>query len=67
MYILNESWDSAVSIVIAYRLDSQGVGVRVPVGTRIFTSPCPLSSGAHPASYPMDTEWSLPRDTMAGV
>jgi hypothetical protein len=29
-------WD----IATGYRLDIQGVGVRVPVGARIFTSPC---------------------------
>jgi hypothetical protein len=34
--------DSAVGIVTGYGLDDRGVGVRVPVGARIFTSPyCP--------------------------
>jgi hypothetical protein len=37
---LNESRDSSVGIVTGYGLDDQGVGVRVPVGARIFTSPC---------------------------
>jgi hypothetical protein len=34
------SRDSEVGIVTGYGLDDQGVGVRVPVGARIFTSPC---------------------------
>jgi hypothetical protein len=34
------SWDSAVGIATGYGLDDQGVGVRVPVGARIFISPC---------------------------
>jgi hypothetical protein len=33
------SRDSAVGIAIAYGLDDRGVGVRVPVGSRIFSSP----------------------------
>jgi hypothetical protein len=32
--------DSVVSIATGYGLDDQGVGVRVPVGSRIFFSPC---------------------------
>jgi hypothetical protein len=32
--------DSAVGIATGYGLDDQGVGVRIPVGARIFTSPC---------------------------
>jgi hypothetical protein len=35
-----ESRDSAVGIATGYGLDYQGVGVQVPVGARIFTSPC---------------------------
>jgi hypothetical protein len=32
------------------------VGVRVPVGSRIFSSPnVQTGSGVHPTSYPMDT------------
>jgi hypothetical protein len=31
--------DSAVDIVTGYGLDDGGVGVRVPVGSRIFSSP----------------------------
>jgi hypothetical protein len=33
------SWDSAVDIATGYRLDDQGGGVQVPVGSRIFSSP----------------------------
>jgi hypothetical protein len=31
--------DRVVSIAIGYGLDDRGVGVRVPVGSRIFSSP----------------------------
>jgi hypothetical protein len=34
------SRDSAVSIATGYGLDDRGVGARVLVGSRIFTSPC---------------------------
>jgi hypothetical protein len=37
--IINESRDSAVSIATGYGLDGRGVGVRVPGGSRIFSSP----------------------------
>jgi hypothetical protein len=34
------SWDSSVSIVTGNRLDNQGAaGVRIPVGSEVFTSP----------------------------
>jgi hypothetical protein len=32
-------WDSAVGIATGYGLDDRGVGIRVPVVLRIFTSP----------------------------
>jgi hypothetical protein len=32
--------DSAVFIATGYELDDREFGVRVPVGSRIFTSPC---------------------------
>jgi hypothetical protein len=35
------SQESAVGIATGYRLDSQGVGVRVPVGARLFSPCCP--------------------------
>jgi hypothetical protein len=34
------SGDSVVGIATGYGLDGRGVGVRVPVGSRIFSSPC---------------------------
>jgi hypothetical protein len=34
------SRDSVVGIVTGYRLDDRGFGVLVPVGLRIFSSPC---------------------------
>jgi hypothetical protein len=33
------SRESAVGIATGYGLDDQGVGVRVPLGSRIFSSP----------------------------
>jgi hypothetical protein len=33
------SRDSVVGIAIGYELDDRGVGVRVPVGSRMFSSP----------------------------
>jgi hypothetical protein len=38
-YFSPRSRDSAVGIAIGYGLDDGGVGVRVPVGSRIFSSP----------------------------
>jgi hypothetical protein len=40
LYIVG-SWqrDSAVGIATGYGLDDRGVGVRVPLGSRIFSSP----------------------------
>jgi hypothetical protein len=32
--------DSSVGVATRYWLDDRGVGVRVPVGSRIFTTPC---------------------------
>jgi hypothetical protein len=34
------SGDTAVGIAMGYGLDDRGVGVRVAVGSRIFSSPC---------------------------
>jgi hypothetical protein len=36
-----ESRDSVVSIATGYRLHDGGVGVRVPAGSKIFSSPRP--------------------------
>jgi hypothetical protein len=63
---VTRSRDSVVDISSGYGLVERGFGVRVPVGTRIFSSPrCP-GFGAHPTSYPMGTggkaagAWSCP-------
>jgi hypothetical protein len=43
-----------------------GVGVRVPVGSRIFTSPyCPDRLWGQPTSYPMGTGDSFPGGEVA--
>jgi hypothetical protein len=44
IYVINywkliRSQDSAVSIATGYGLDEQGIGIRVPVGPRIFSTP----------------------------
>jgi hypothetical protein len=39
LHFFSRSWDSAVGIVTGYGLEDGGVGVRVPVGSRIFSSP----------------------------
>jgi hypothetical protein len=50
------SRNSAVGIAIGYGLDDQGVGVRVPMGSRIFSSRVvQTGSGVHRTSYPMGT------------
>jgi hypothetical protein len=46
----------AIGTATGYGLDDRGVGVRVPVGPRIFSSPrVQTGSGAHPTSYPTGT------------
>jgi hypothetical protein len=50
------SRDSVFGIATGYGLDDQGVGVGVPVGSRIFTSLIvQTGSGVHPTSYTMGT------------
>jgi hypothetical protein len=39
VYVLFSSQDSVVGIATSYWLDDRGIGVRVPVGSRIFSSP----------------------------
>jgi hypothetical protein len=63
-----ESWGSAVDIVNGYWLEDRGVGVQVPVGSRIFASPyIQTGSGLHPTSYPMGTAGSFSGDKAAGA
>jgi hypothetical protein len=38
-FFLTSFWGSIVGIEIGYGLDDRGVGVRVPLGSRIFSSP----------------------------
>jgi hypothetical protein len=48
--------DSAVGITTCYGLDDQRIGVRVPVGSRIFSfHVIQTGSGVHPTSYPVGT------------
>jgi hypothetical protein len=50
------SWDIVVGIATGYGLEGQGVGFRVPVESRIYTSPIVQTvSGVHPTSYTMGT------------
>jgi hypothetical protein len=45
--------DSAVGIATGYGRDDRGVGVRVPVGSRMFSSPrCPNRLCGAPSSFP---------------
>jgi hypothetical protein len=55
------SRDNAVGIAPGYGMDDWGVGVRVPVRSTIFSSPCRLDRfWGPPASYPMDAKMSFP-------
>jgi hypothetical protein len=56
-----KSRDSAAGVSTGYRLDDQGVGVRVPMEQEFsLLHIVHTDTGAHPASYPMDTEGSFP-------
>jgi hypothetical protein len=62
--------DSAVGIATGYGLDNRGVGVgiRVPVGSRIFSSPRrPDRFWGPRASHPMGTEGPFPGNKAAGA
>jgi hypothetical protein len=57
---LNRIRDSAVGIKTGYGLDGRGIGFRVPVEARIFSSSrSPDWFWAHPASYSMGTGGSF--------
>jgi hypothetical protein len=52
--ILSVTHEPAVGIAAGYGLDGQGVGVRVPAGTRVsFLHVVQTGSGTHLASYQM--------------
>jgi hypothetical protein len=60
-YLLTKSRDSAVGIVIGNWLETRGIGGRVQVGSRIFTSSClPDLPWGPPNVYPMDKWVSFP-------
>jgi hypothetical protein len=62
------SRDNVVGIATSYGFDDRGVRVRVPVVSRIFSSPRRPDrlSGSHPSSYPMGTGDSFLGDKAAG-
>jgi hypothetical protein len=53
------SRDSATGIAIGYGLGYQGVGIRVPVGARIFFSPCRPARLWGPPSLLSNGYWGL--------
>jgi hypothetical protein len=62
------SRDSSVGIATGYALNNQGVGVRVPVGSRIFfLHVVQTGSEVHPSSYPMGTGGSFSGGKAVGV
>jgi hypothetical protein len=69
IYMVGRSRDSVVGIATGYELDDQEVRVQVPIGSRIFSSPCcpDRRPGAHSASYPMGTRGSFPGGKVAGA
>jgi hypothetical protein len=52
LHVYMGSRDSAVGIATGYGLDDWAVGVRVPVGSRIFTSPPNLLYNGYRGSFP---------------
>jgi hypothetical protein len=61
IYFNIRSRDSSFDIATGYGLDDRGVRVRVPVGSRIFSSPRrPDRLWVNPTSYPMGTGGSFP-------
>jgi hypothetical protein len=61
--------DSSVGTVLGYGLDDRGSGVRFPAEAGNFSLHHSVQngSGAHPASYPMDTRDSFLGGKTAGV
>jgi hypothetical protein len=66
--LLYGSRDSVVGIATGYRLDDEGVEVRVPVGSRIsLLHVVQTGFGVHPTSYPMGTRVSVLGGKVAGA
>jgi hypothetical protein len=67
--ICRKSHDSSVGIALGYGLDDRGSRFRFPAGPGNFSIHHRLQngSGAHPASYPMDTRGSFPGGKAAGA
>jgi hypothetical protein len=63
------SRDSSDGIALGYRLDDRGSRVRFPAGAGNFSLHHRVQngSGAYPASYPVGTRGSFPRDKAAGA
>jgi hypothetical protein len=61
------SRDGAFGIATGYGLDDRGVGVRVPVGARIFSSPRRPDRFWGQATYPIGTGGSLSGSKAAGA
>jgi hypothetical protein len=63
-----KSLEGSVGRATGYGLGSRVIGVRVPVGARVFSSPIVRTgSGAYPASYPMGFGGSFTRGKAVGV
>jgi hypothetical protein len=64
-----KSRDSLVGIALGYRLDDRGSRFRFPAGAGNFSLHHRVQngSGAQPASYPMVTGGSFPRDKAAAA
>jgi hypothetical protein len=68
LFRIYRSRDNAIGIATGYELEDPGVRVRVPVGSRIVSSPSrPTVSEVHPASCPMGTGDSFPGGKAAGA
>jgi hypothetical protein len=68
-YKIHESRDSSVGIALSYGPEDRGSRARFPVGAGNFYLHHRVQngSGAHPASYPMDTGGSFPMGKAAGA
>jgi hypothetical protein len=62
MFINHESRDSSVGTALGYGLDDRGSRIRFPAEAGNFSLHHRVQngSGAHPASYPMNTRDSFP-------